>query len=151
MIVIWGLDVVISQLITVTIKVAEPAANHDEVRSIFLIDQGHKAVTPHGQDVESRHHTTSPEHQPTPHTHPPPARMATVDAAARSRAPRSPHKPWRGGTRVRRGRGGATAPVLVGWPRSGSLYSGGIGVATACRSLETSYVNLSPFVSPDDE
>ena len=24
-------------------------------------------------------------------------------------------------------------------------------VATACRSLETGYVNLSPFVSPDDE
>ena len=32
-----------------------------------------------------------------------------------------------------------------------SLYSGGIGVTTACRSLETLYVNLSPFVSPDDE
>ena len=90
---------------------------------------------------ERRHHTTSPEHQPTPHTHPPPARVATVDAAARSRAPRSPQKPRRGGTRVRRGRGGATAPVLVGWPRSSSLYSGGIGVATACRSLETGYVN----------
>ena len=56
MIVIWDLDVVISQLITVTIKVAEPAANHDEVRSIFLIDQGHKAVTHHDQDVENYDH-----------------------------------------------------------------------------------------------
>ena len=56
MIVIWDLDVVISQLITVTIKVAEPAANHDEVRSIFLIDQGHKAVKRHDQDVENYDH-----------------------------------------------------------------------------------------------
>ena len=56
MTVIWDLDVVISQLITVTIKVAEPAANHDEVRSIFLIDQGHKAVTPHDQEVENYDH-----------------------------------------------------------------------------------------------
>ena len=56
MIVIWDLDVVISQLITVTIKVAEPAANHDEVRPIFLIDQGHEAVTRHDQDVENYDH-----------------------------------------------------------------------------------------------
>ena len=40
--------------------------------------------------------------------------------------------------------------MIVGWPRSSSLYSGGIGVATACRSVEIGYVNLSPFVSPDD-
>ena len=101
--------------------------------------------TTRGRDAhrtpESRHHTTRPGRQPTSRTHPPPAWMATIDAAARSRAPRSPQKPWRGGTRVRRGRGGATAPVLVGWPRSPFLYSGGIGVATACRSLETGYVN----------
>ena len=56
MTVIWDLDVVILQLITVTIKVAEPAANHDEVRSIFLIDQGHKAVKRHDQDVENYDH-----------------------------------------------------------------------------------------------
>ena len=56
MIVIWDLDVVISQLITVTIKVAEPAANHDEVRPIFLIDQGHEAVTRQDQDVENYDH-----------------------------------------------------------------------------------------------